>query len=39
MISYQIANLDGTYSVSVPNDEVIRYVKLSNHNVNGLPKQ
>lgn len=29
MISYQIANLDRTYSVSVPKDEVIRYVKLS----------
>ncbi|MFQ9120753.1 MAG: hypothetical protein ACLR4N_09455 [Mediterraneibacter faecis] len=39
MISYQIANLDRTYSVSVPKDEVIRYVKLSNYNVNGLPKQ
>lgn len=39
MISYQIANPDRTYSVSVPKDEVIRYVKLSNYNVNGLPKQ
>lgn len=38
LVSFALANKDGTYKVSVPDDNALHYVKLSTYNKNGLPK-
>lgn len=38
LVSFAVANKNGTYKVSVPNDNALYYVKLSTYNENGLPK-
>lgn len=38
LVSFAVANKDGTYKVSVPDNNASHYVKLSTYNENGLPK-